>query len=104
METNKAMATLTFSPFIQHFVRCPSMEVSGDSAREILESYFQEFHRVREHILDDQGGLRPRLAMFVDGIPIQDRTGLSDPIHLRARIFVQQIPLDTEYEVPWSAC
>jgi hypothetical protein len=74
------------------------MEATGNSVREVLESYFREHRRVRGYILDDQGCLRPRLALFVDGIVLEDRTGLSDPVHVHARILVQQVPFDTEYE------
>jgi sulfur-carrier protein len=74
------------------------MEAFGNTVREVLDLYFQEYGRAREYILDDQGCLRPRLALFVDGAVVADRMGLSDPVHLHARVFVQQMPLDTEYQ------
>jgi hypothetical protein len=36
--------------------------------------------------------------LFVDGILLEDRIDLSDPVHVHAKILVQQMPLDTEYE------
>jgi molybdopterin synthase sulfur carrier subunit len=92
------MATVVFTQFIQHYVKCPPMDVRGNTVREVLETYFQEFRRARGYILDDKGCLRPRLALFVDGTVVMDRIGLSDPVHMHARVFVQQMPLDTEYE------
>ena len=92
------MANVSFSPFIQHYVRCPSMEVRGDTVHEAFESYFQEFWQVRRFILDDEGRIRPRLNVFLDGRPVLDRIGMSDPVHLNAKIVVQQMAIDTEYE------
>jgi hypothetical protein len=92
------MATVVFAPFIQHYVKCPSVEVFGNSVREVLEMYFQRYHHVRRHIVDEQGCLRPRLALFVDGAPLMDRIGLSDPVHVQARVLVQPILCGTEYD------
>jgi molybdopterin synthase sulfur carrier subunit len=92
------MATVTFTPFIQHHTPCPPQDADGNTVREVLEAYFETHRRARGYILDDQGGLRPRLVLYVDGVPVTDRVGLSDPVHARAHVFVQHLPLDTEYE------
>jgi hypothetical protein len=92
------MATVIFTPFIQHHVPCPPLEVFGNTIGEILEAYFEKHQRVRGYILDGHGHLRPRLALYVDGVLATDRTALSDPVHAHARVFIQQMPLDTEYE------
>jgi hypothetical protein len=63
-----------------------------------LDAYFETHRRARGYLLDDQGGIRPRLVLYVDGVPVTDRVGLSDPVHARARVFVQHLPLDAEYE------
>jgi hypothetical protein len=96
-EGSTVMATVMFSPFIQYHVRCPAMEVHGDTVRDLLDQYFREHRRARGCILDERGQVRPRLAVFVDGDFVQDRIGLSDPVHARARVQVQELPLDTEY-------
>jgi len=92
------LATVDFSSFIRHFAQCAPMDATGDTVGEVFENYFREFRSARGYILDDQGSVRPRLAVLVDGAPVLDRAGLSDPVHVHARIFVQQIPLDVEYE------
>jgi hypothetical protein len=92
------MATVVFGPFIQQYVTCPPMEAPGHSVREVLENYFREFRRIRGYILDDRGRLRPRLTVYVDGAVIVDRVELSDPVHHRARVCVQPVLLDTEYD------
>jgi hypothetical protein len=92
------MATVTFTPFIQHYISCPATEVFGNTVREVLEAYFAQHWRVRGYILDDQGCLRPRLSLYVDGALVEDRIGLSDPVHARANVQVFHMPLDIEYE------
>jgi hypothetical protein len=92
------MATVIFTPFIQHYVPCPSAEVFGNTVREVLEAYFETHRRVRGSILDDRGRLRPRLSVAVDGVIVGDRTALSDPVHADAKVLVLHLPLDTEYE------
>jgi hypothetical protein len=92
------MATVSFTPFIQRHVACPSDEVCGNTVREVLEAYFEKHRPVRGCILDDQGCLRPRLSLYVDGAITPDRSGLSEPVHVHADIRVVHAPLDTEYE------
>jgi hypothetical protein len=92
------MATVVIPPHIQQHVPCPPVEVFGNTVREVLEAYFEKHRRARGYILDDQSGLRPRLALYVDGVAVSDRAGLSDPVHARARVHVLTMPLDTEYE------
>jgi sulfur-carrier protein len=92
------MATVTFTSFIQHYASCTPQEVFGNTVREVLEAYFQTHRQARGYLLDDRGGLRPRLVLYVDGVPVTDRVGLTDPVHARARVFVQHLPLDVEYE------
>jgi hypothetical protein len=82
------MAVVTFTSEIQRYISCPPRAVSGHTVKEVLEAYFEANRRARGYILDDQGGLRPRLAVFVDGVLAQDRIGLSDPVHLQANVFV----------------
>jgi hypothetical protein len=92
------MATINFTSFIQHYAPCPPQEVFGNTVWEVLEAYFETHRRARAYLLDEEGGLRPRLVVYVDGVPLTDRVGLSDPVHARASVFVQHSPLDAEYK------
>jgi hypothetical protein len=86
------MANVYFSLLLQRYVACPPLQAGGHSVREVLEACIEQHPRLRGYLLDDQGGLRPRLAVFVDGVGVEDRTGLSDPVHLFARVYVAQQP------------
>ena len=92
------MATVIFTPFIQHYICCPAAEVFGNTVGEVLEAYFEKHRPVRGYILDDQGCLRPRLSLYVDGVPVDDRIGLTDPVHAHAKVLVLHMPMDTEYQ------
>jgi hypothetical protein len=92
------MATVVFTPFIQHYVSCPPLEVFGNTLREVLEGYFEKYRSARRYILDDQGCLLPRLSVYVDSVIAADRIDLTDPVHAHARVLVFHAPLDTEYE------
>ena len=91
------MATVTFSPFIQQLVSCPTGEAFGNKVREVLDAYFEKHQHARGCLLDEQGSLRPRLWISVDGVMVTDRIGLSDPVHAWASVYTCQAPLDTEY-------
>ncbi len=84
------MASVAFTENIQRHVRCPSCEVAGDTVREVLEAVFAKNERARGYLLDDQGGLRRHMIVFVDGRAIQDRENLTDPVPENGEVFVMQ--------------
>jgi hypothetical protein len=84
------MPTVRFTQNIQRHVGCPTVEVSGATVREVLETYFQGNERARGYVLDDQGKLRHHMALFIDGQQIEDRNGLSDPVPQGAVLDVVQ--------------
>ncbi len=43
-----------------------------------MEAYFTANPSARGYVLDDQGGLRKHMVIFVDGRQITDRIGLTD--------------------------
>lgn len=68
----------------------PEREVAVRSVAEALAAAFAEEPRLRGYILDDQGGLRKHLSIFVDGNPVRDRRYLTDAVHGDSRIYVVQ--------------
>jgi sulfur carrier protein ThiS len=81
---------VTFTGNLHRFVDCPPQEVRGETVREALEAAFAQNPRVRGYVLDDQGGLRRHVVVFVGGKPVKDRRGLSDPAPGGAEIAVLQ--------------
>ena len=84
------MPQVVFTANIQRHVDCPPCEVAGSSVREVLDAVFATNPRARSYVLDDQGGLRRHMAVYVDGQLIGDRAGLSDPVGKSGKVYVFQ--------------
>jgi len=84
------VAKVTFTANIQRHIPCPPMEVPGQTVREILERVFVRQPLMRSYILDDQGGVRKHMVVFVDGAQISDPRGLSDRVSASATVYVMQ--------------
>jgi sulfur-carrier protein len=86
----RVMAHLFFAASIQRHIAMPERDVAARSVDEALAAAFSQEPRLRGYILDDQGGLRRHLAVFVDGKPLRDRRHLSDAVETDSRIYVVQ--------------
>ena len=74
------MTSVRFTHTIQRHVACPPRSVEGATVAEVLDRYFTLNDRGRAYVLDDQGGLRHHMAVFVDGSPVRDRARLTDSV------------------------
>lgn len=74
------MATVRFTANLQRHVACPTVDVAGDTLRDVLEGYFHTNPAARGYVLDDQGRLRQHMAAFIDGRQIEDRGRLTDSV------------------------
>ena len=79
------MASVVFTPALRRFLRAPDTRVAGATVGEALEGVFGANPALRGYVLDDQGALRRHVAVYVNGEPVRDRTGLSDPVAPRRR-------------------
>lgn len=84
------MARVVFTPNIQRHVACPEAEAPGATVREVLDTVFAANPQARSYVLDDQAALRRHMSIFIDGIMIRDRTGLSDAVGDSSTIYVFQ--------------
>ena len=84
------MPRVAFTQNLQRHVACPPREVEGSTVRESLEAAFALYPQARSYVLDEHGALRFHMAVYVDGVPIADRQGLSDPVSGNGEIFVMQ--------------
>jgi sulfur-carrier protein len=84
------MARIVFTPALRRFVRVSDASVIGATVGEVLQGAFGANHALRSYMLDDQGALRRHVAIYVNGEPVRDRTGLSDPVAGDAEIHVFQ--------------
>ena len=84
------MAVVHFTRNLQRHVECPSSTVEGQTVAEALARVFDDNPELRGYVLDDQGALRPHVAVFVNGALIHDRTGLTDPVGTGDELHVMQ--------------
>ena len=84
------MPTVSFTPNFQRHVNCPSLEVAGETVRQVLDAVFQGNPRARAYVLDDQGAVRQHMVVFVDGKQVRDRQTLSDSVAQNAEVYVAQ--------------
>jgi hypothetical protein len=84
------MPSIEFTRNLQRHVACPRCAVGGATVRESLEAAFTLYPQARSYVLDEHGALRFHMAVYVDGVPIADRRGLSDPVSETGQIFIMQ--------------
>ena len=83
------MPTVVFTSALRRFLRVPERG-RGATVGEALAAYSARDHALRGYVLDDQGALRRHVAIYVNGEPVRDRTGLSDPVAGDDEIYVFQ--------------
>lgn len=84
------MVTVHVTPNLQRHVSVESAWVSGHTVADVLRAYFQQFPTLRGYVLEDAGSLRRHMAIFVNGMAIQDRRTLSDPVPSDGEVFIMQ--------------
>lgn len=84
------MAKVAFTQNIQRHVTCPETEAPGNTVAEVLGNVFASNPRARSYVLDEHGGLRKHMIIFIDGTVIRDRERLTDTVDASSRIYVFQ--------------
>ena len=84
------MITVSFTPNLLKHLEVPDLQVEGSSLREVLDASFQLNPSARHYILDDQGRVRKHIAIFIDGVIIEDKVTLSDEVKADSAVFVMQ--------------
>ncbi len=64
--------------------------VEGRTVRQVLESAFTRLPTLRSYVLDDQGGLRKHMAIFVDEYHVLDRAGLAEAVGEESTVDIYQ--------------
>lgn len=66
------------------------LQVPGDTVRQVLDGVFVQWPQLRSYVLEDHGGLRHHVAVFVDGAAVGDKQTLRQPVSAEAELFVAQ--------------
>jgi hypothetical protein len=81
---------VSFTRNLARHVPCAGRDVDGATVREALDAYFALNDAPRPYVLDEHGGCRKHVVIFVDGVQVRDRAGLSDPVGAAEEIAVMQ--------------
>ncbi|MCP1625863.1 MoaD/ThiS family protein [Pseudomonas nitroreducens] len=84
------MCRIVFAPSIQRHVPIEERELPAVTLASALEAVFVEAPKLRGYLLDDQGGLRRHLTIFIDGLRLRDRASLSDVLAAGSEVYVVQ--------------
>jgi molybdopterin converting factor small subunit len=84
------MPTVHFTANLQRHVASPTIVVEGATVGESLAAVFDKNPRLRSYVVDEQGAIRKHMNVFVDGVQIRDRAGLSDTVTAESEIYVIQ--------------
>jgi molybdopterin converting factor small subunit len=84
------MPTISFTPALKRFLAAPIAEVEASTVGDAFDAVFAARPTLRGYVLDDQGALRRHVIVYVNGQPVNDRVGLSDPVGPRDEIYVFQ--------------
>lgn len=84
------MVRVSFTRNLQRHVVAAPTEAEGETVREVLDAVFERLPGVRGYVLDEHGGLRPHMAVFVGDRLVVDRKTLADPVEEGAEIYVSQ--------------
>jgi sulfur carrier protein ThiS len=82
--------TVSFAPALTRHVPCPPQEVDALSVRAALDAAFLAAPPLRHYVLDEQGGLRKHVALFVNGEMLLRPTALERPLAARDQLMVIQ--------------
>jgi hypothetical protein len=85
-----AVPSVQMTKALQRHVDAPPASVSGGTVRVVLEAYFATHPAVRSYVLEEQGGLRKHITVFLNGEQIADRVGMTDPVGEDDEIYVMQ--------------
>ena len=84
------MPQVAFTPQLHRFLAAPAVASAAGTLRGALDDAFAANPLLRGYVLDDQGHLRPHVAVFIDGRRCTDRVGLGDALQPGSQVYVLQ--------------
>lgn len=90
MTSKGSMAHLHFTRQLARFLDVPALDVAAPCLRAALDAAFAQQPRLRSYVLDEQGALRPNVAVFIDGARCRERRVLDDALRPDSQVYVLQ--------------
>jgi molybdopterin synthase sulfur carrier subunit len=64
--------------------------VPGGTLREALDALFAGHPQLRGYVVDERGALRHHVVAFVDGVAVQDKAALTEPVPANGEVHIFQ--------------
>jgi hypothetical protein len=84
------MARVIFAQRLAQYGAPAQVEADGSNAREVVHTALQVYPTLRPYLLDDQGGLRKHVAIFIDGVLLRDRATMREEVAAGSELYVVQ--------------
>ena len=84
------MPELIFTQQLRRFTDAPTVRTEAVTLRLALAAAFETNPRLRTYILDEQGCLRPHVAVFIDGARLKSRSQLDVALRPDSAVHVLQ--------------
>ncbi|MGE0830114.1 MAG: MoaD/ThiS family protein [Hyphomonadaceae bacterium] len=87
---DRAMARLHFTKHLAQFGALADGAYAGETLGEALAGAFAAHPPLKSYLLDDQGGVRKHIAIFIDGAMIPRASALDHSVAADTEIYVLQ--------------
>lgn len=67
-----------------------ALDAPGDTLDAALDAVFARHPKLRGYVLDEHGGVRHHVAVFVDGSAMRDKRNLHLPVGKSTEIYILQ--------------
>jgi molybdopterin synthase sulfur carrier subunit len=84
------MPTVEFAPALTRHVPCPKQRVRAASLGAALDAAFLAAPALRDYVLDEQGGVRKHVAVFLNGDMLPREAALARVLDPEDRVMVIQ--------------
>ena len=84
------MPSVEFAPALTRHVACPRQDVAAATLGAALDAAFQAAPALRGYVLDEQGGVRKHVAVFLNGEMLARDAALARPVAAQDRVMVIQ--------------
>ena len=74
------MPTVSFAPALTRHVPCAPQQVDASAVGAALDAAFRAAPALRGYVLDEQGGVRKHVALFVNGEMLLRQAALDRPL------------------------
>ena len=84
------MVSVVFTGNLKRHIQAEPTQVEPGDIGRVLEQVFADNPTLRGYVLDDQGGVRKHVTVYINGEAIGDRDGLSDQVPDNAEVYIAQ--------------